>query len=92
MTNIPYSISGKNSPKRSIFSPKPTEKCSYMLVMQRYINKIAFSKQSKVFSKDAKGQMPFNSQYQALNSPYFIESSQFITHNSSFIAHGHTKF
>lgn len=94
MINSQFNISGKNSPKRSIFSPKLREECSYSLILQGLTNPIAFSKTHKEFSKGDKGQANFYSMYVAKNSPYFKESNQCLTHNSSFKAqeNEHTKF
>jgi hypothetical protein len=81
MTNNPFSISVKNSPKQGFFSPKSIDKYSYILVLQWCTNSTTFSKQHNGFSKDAMRLVRFNSLYLNLNSPYFIKSGEFITRN-----------
>ncbi len=85
MTNSPFSISGKNSPKRTIFSPKPTTKCYYSVELQVFANHLAFSKKRKEFSKDTKGSFAFQFSVSGYKFSIFKEIEpihNFIAHHS----------
>jgi len=68
MANIPFRITGKNSPKRSFSFPKRKRLLSFYAEMQVFMNSLEFSKNNTEFSKDSKVHANFNVLYQAFNS------------------------